>query len=127
MKPTILSLSLAAGLAIGAAAPALAQQQGTVDPAAQAQYEQQLQQYQDQQQQYQDQQQRYQDQRSRYQDSRAAYDARREAWRDQRDRWAANRDQYLAERDHYDRLHGRGAWDRVYVYDDGYIVRRHYY
>jgi hypothetical protein len=124
MKPTILSLSLAAGLALGAGTTALAQ--GQVDPADQARYNQQLQDYQNQQSQYQAQQQSYQDQQQRYRDSRNAYAARREAWQDQRERWAANRDEYLRQRDLYDYHHGPGAWDRVYVWDHGYVYRRVY-
>ena len=108
MTPTPLKISLAAALALGAAAPAMAQQyRQYVDPQAQANYEQQRQEYEAQQQDY-------QDRAADYQDRRDAYAVQRERYRDARDT-------YQQERADYDARYGSGAYDRRY---GGYAYRR---
>jgi len=79
------------------------------------------QQYQDEQQRYQQEQRDYQARKEAYDARRDAYDARRDNYQDQRAGYAQARANYEArlaawqrERDRYDRIHGYGAYVRLY-------------
>lgn len=100
MTSTSLKLAFLAA-AVMTAAPVLAQ---PVDPAAQAQYNQQVQDYNAKQQ--------------AYDQSRTDYQARTGTYKVQQDIYAADRDAYARQRAAYDSQWGVGAWDRRgYSYD----------
>lgn len=97
-----LMITLVAATALSTVAPAFAQTayRQVPNPAAEAQYQRDMDAYNAQQQQYQNQ--------------RGAYDARVDAYANDRVAYENRRAQYLRDRDAYDRRYGTGAYDRAY-------------
>ena len=87
-------------MALAAAAPAFAQPQPYRDPAAQAEYDRQMD--------------NYNRQQDAYRNQRQSYDARRDAYADQTADYQRQRDQYFRHKADYDRRYGVGAYDRRY-------------
>ena len=87
-------------MALAAAAPAFAQPQPYRDPAAQAEYDRQMD--------------NYNRQQDAYRNQRQSYDARRDAYADQTADYQRQRDQYFRDKADYDRRYGVGAYDRRY-------------
>lgn len=119
MKATPLTLTLASALALGSAAPALAQY---VDPQAQRDYEERVEDYNRAAERYNEANERYNEHREDYADNRAEYERQRADWE--------------RRRADYDRRYGYGAYERRYGafvyqdydrdgYADGYYDRRY--
>lgn len=97
MKATPLTLTLAAALAMGAAAPAAAQY---VDPQTEQEYRQQVDEYNETQREYEQQRRSYEEGRRDWENERAGYDRQRQDW--------------LRAQADYDVRYGRGAYERKY-------------
>ena len=124
----VLKYGLVSALSLGLAAPALAQYQpnyqyqrpSSDDPQPQSSYQPNSQYYEEQQQ-YQQEQRDYQARKNAYDARRDAYEARRDHYDAQREGYAQARADYDARmaawqraRDRYDRIHGYGAYVRIY-------------
>lgn len=97
MKATPLTLTLAAALAVGTAAPAMAQY---VDPQAEREYRQSVDEYNANQRAYEERRRDYEEGRRDWENERAGYEQQRRDW--------------LRAQADYDRRYGRGAYERKY-------------
>lgn len=112
MKATPLTLTLAAVLAVGTAAPAFAQY---VNPEAEAEYRERVD--------------RYNERRDDYEERVDDYQERREDYAEDRQDYERQRLQYERDRAEYDRRYGWGAYERrygVFVYRDPYTYGSYY-